>query len=63
MPCQCATTATDPGAVLSTCDCDTESTGAGCGCAGSPEPSDHETSLERVVMELDKRLRKLEASR
>jgi len=36
----------------------------GCGCAGGvATPSDQESSLERVVMELDKRVRKLEASR
>ncbi len=67
MPCQCAATATDvtdPSAVLSACECETESTSAGCGCGGGgPEPSDYETSLERVVMELDKRVRKLEATR
>lgn len=65
MPCQCATTATaDTEAGLhSGCDCGTES-GGSCECAsGAPTPSDHATSLERVVMELDKRVRKLEASR
>ena len=66
MPCQCANTATDvtdPRAAAGECGCETEPTGAGCGCADGPQPSDRETSLERVVMELDRRVRALEASR
>lgn len=43
------------------CDCADAST-EGCACGSSPTPSDHETSLERIVMELDKRVRRLEAS-
>lgn len=66
MPCQCGATATtgatdDPS--FTGCECGTES-GGNCECGGgSPQPSDRETSLERVVMELDKRVRKLEAIR
>jgi hypothetical protein len=64
MPCQCGTTAsgaTSVDAEYSGCGCATES---GCDCgSGTPPPSDHETSLERIVMELDKRVRRLEASR
>lgn len=68
MPCQCGTTAAleaDPEAGAVGCECgsgaDTE---AGCACgSGAPDPSGQERSLESVVMELDKRLRKLEASR
>lgn len=64
MPCQCGTTATaDTEAGLhSGCDCGTES-GARCECGSTPAASDHTASLERVVMELDKRVRKLEAGR
>ena len=62
MPCQCGTTATvasDADSTYSACECATESAG-GCDC-GSGAPPD--SSLERVVMELDKRVRKLEADR
>ncbi len=66
MPCQCGTTAnvaTDADTIVdSGCGCATESTST-CGCgSGAPIPSDRENSLERVVMELDKRVRKLETS-
>jgi len=50
MPCQCGTTAVSEG---------TE-TAYG---SGVPTPSDVASNLERFVMELDKRVRKLEASR
>ena len=61
MPCQCATTAFDP--TRGACECATEP-GGSCECAGgSPMASDRETSLERIVMELDKRVRKLETAR
>ena len=65
MPCQCGTTATaanEAESAYSGCGCATESN-ASCECASPPAASDAETSLERVVMELDKRVRKLEASR
>ena len=64
MPCQCGTVeAGAPGAdAAGGCDCGTGSD-AGCGCGTTPSPSDYETSLERVVMELDKRVRRLEAQR
>ncbi len=61
MPCQCGspTVATDA-AVASGCECATDST-AGCQCgSGAPTPLGG-ASLERIVMELDKRVRKLEA--
>ena len=65
MPCQCATTS-DASSVAegiqSGCGCETES-GASCGCGDGPSPEAvAANSLERVVMELDKRVRKLEAS-
>lgn len=63
MPCQCdstATAATDVDTTQGGCGCQTES-GSTCGCASGPDPSDRSSSLERVVMELDQRLRKLEA--
>lgn len=64
MPCQCATTS-DASSVAegiqSGCGCETES-GGGCGCGDGPSP-EAATSLERLVMELDKRVRKLEAAR
>ena len=62
MPCQCGTTATvvsGADIAYSSCDCATESEG-GCEC-GSGVPPD--SSLERFVMELDKRVRMLEANR
>ena len=66
MPCQCATTATYVNGeeiLVGGCECGTEGAGV-CECGGgAPTPSDHEKSLERVIMELDKRVRKLEAMR
>ena len=66
MPCQCGTTAVAPNeaeTAHSGCDCGSGS-GAGCDCgSGSPTPSDIASNLERYVMELDKRVRKLEANR
>lgn len=64
MPCQCGTTSDASGVaegIQSGCGCDTES-GNGCGCGDGPAP-EAASPLERVVMELDKRVRKLEASR
>lgn len=67
MPCQCSTAVTsaiEADTIRSGCECATESTDAcACGSDGMPTPSDAERSLERVVMELDKRLRRLEATR
>ena len=74
MPCQCGTTAAltdEPNATAAGCGCGSgadpdagSGTTSGCACAsGTPSTSDREASLERVVMELDKRVRKLEASR
>ena len=61
MPCQCESpAATDADAAQSGCGCQTEA-GSTCGCASGPDPSDRASSLERVVMDLDQRLRKLEA--
>lgn len=65
MPCQCATTPSggpEAETISSGCGCASESN-AGCGCDSTPEPSDRASSLERVVMDLDQRLRKLEAGR
>lgn len=65
MPCQCKTTAAIAG------DANTADDGCGCAtdvvpsceCASSPVPAAERTgNLERIVMELDKRVRKLEAS-
>ena len=67
MPCQCSTAAiaaSETDAMRGGCECGTESSEAcGCGSDGTPTPSDAGRSLERVVMELDKRLRRLEATR
>jgi hypothetical protein len=66
MPCQCganATADTAAGTMVSECGCATDPDGT-CDCgSGVPTPSDHGRSLEQVVMELDKRLRRLEAAR
>ena len=64
MPCECcgttATVAEEPQAVDSGCGCATDS---GCDCdAGAPAPSARELKLERLVMDLDKRLRRLESA-
>ncbi len=64
MPCQCGNTtvAKQPDAPPSGCDCATDSTER-CQCAtGTPTPSES-ASLERVVMDLEKRVLKLEAGR
>lgn len=65
MPCQCETTAnvaSDDDTTYSGCRCATQSA-TGCQCVSPPTPSDRESNLAQVVMELDKRVRKLEASR
>ena len=67
MPCQCGTAAVAGGTETETahsgCDCGSGSVG-GCDCgSGTPTPSDVSTNLERYVMELDTRVRKLEAGR
>ena len=66
MPCQCGTTSAASSVAEGThsgCGCETES-GARCGCGDGPSPEAEATnSLERVVMELDKRVRKLEGGR
>jgi type IV secretory pathway TrbL component len=66
MPCQCATTSAASSVaegIQSGCGCETES-GASCGCGDGPSPeAEAASSLERVVMELDKRVRALEAAR
>lgn len=63
MPCQCnAEALAHEGAQACECGRGPDSEGA-CECGGgTPTPSDRGTSLERVVMELDKRLRALESS-
>ena len=67
MPCQCGTAAVAGGTETETahsgCDCGSGSD-AGCDCGnGATATSDVATNLERYVMELDKRVRKLEAER
>lgn len=62
MACQCGTAAgLDAGEATTAegCGCDTS---AGCDCATTAK-SEREGSLERVVMELDMRVRRLEALR
>ncbi len=63
MPCQCATTATladETRASVSGCGCETDS---GCACGTDASAlSERELKLERLVMDLDKRLRRLEAA-
>ena len=62
MPCSCGTAGgLDAGeSTAAGCGCDTDS---GCDCASSAPGAKTERSLERVVMELDMRVRKLEAER
>lgn len=64
MPCQCNATAALAPEGAGACECGIAPDSAGaCECgAGTPTPSDRGTSLERVVMELDKRVRALETS-
>lgn len=62
MPCQCGVNAIITGEAYTECGCATDP-GAKCECgSGAPGTSDRELALERVVMQLDKRLRKLEGS-
>jgi hypothetical protein len=62
MPCQCTTHATADTS-LGGCQCASESA-SGCECGTEAlTRTDQESSLERIVMELDKRVRRLEASR
>jgi|GEM_PF-3301073 len=66
MPCQCASTAHAHETDSASCECaSTGHSAAACECAGneSPTASESDRSLERVVMELDKRVRTLEAHR
>ncbi len=65
MACQCSTTAatTEPegfGASAG-CGCDTAS-GCDCGTDAPQALSDRELKLERIVMDLDKRLRRVEST-
>jgi hypothetical protein len=63
MPCQCGSTATFPDettVTISGCGCETDG-GCSCGSGGSP-PTERELRLERLVMDLDKRLRRLESA-
>lgn len=65
MPCQCGTTvtaATDAETTYGGCECATE-TAAGCECGSAATHPGRESSLERIVMDLDKRVRRLEAGR
>lgn len=69
MPCQCGTeapTAERPNDVSAGCGCDGGASGldGGCGCGtDTAVVSDREIKLERLVMDLDKRLRLLEGAR
>jgi len=67
MPCQCgSTTAGASGVDSGSCECASGSpseAGCGCGSTASATPSDRDESLARVVMELDRRVRSLEALR
>ena len=60
MPCSCGTAGgLDAGeSTAAGCGCDTDS---GCDCGSSAPGAKTERSLERVVMELDMRVRKLES--
>ena len=60
MPCQCGTSP-EAEHTRSGCECETTSS-RGCGCSDA-SPAEAKTSLEHVVMELDKRVRRLEATR
>ncbi len=61
MPCQCGIpTVVSNTAVASGCECATDSTSA-CECGSGAPTSLEGASLERIVMELDKRVRRLEA--
>ena len=66
MACQCGTTATaehGADAAHSGCGCGTgaDPDGSGCECGTTPAATE-EASLARIVMELDKRVRRLESS-
>lgn len=64
MPCQCSTIDATTDALTADvgCGCDTA---AGCDCSSGAPParSERELKLERIVMDLDKRLRRIEAGR
>ena len=64
MPCQCGQNAMLRGETeYSECGCATDPE-ASCECgSGMPSARDRELALERVVMQLDKRVRALEGSR
>lgn len=61
MPCQCANpTVASDAAAADGCECATDST-TGCGCTSPARTPPEGASLERIVMELDLRVRKLES--
>lgn len=61
MPCLCNSAANAPGVASESCECASADPVGACECgAGGGAPSG--SSLERVVMELDKRVRALESS-
>lgn len=63
MPCQCATIDPQTGAQQAGCDCGSGSTtGCDCGTTASAGTETLEGNIERFVLELDKRVRKLEAN-
>jgi len=65
MACQCSTTAatteTEGFGAPAGCGCDTAS-GCDCGTDAPQALSDRELKLERIVMDLDKRLRRVEST-
>lgn len=64
MPCQCNPAATASGVVSASCECASDDPVGACECgaAGGGGGAPRSSSLERVVMELDKRVRALETS-
>ncbi len=62
MPCQCGTQGLATKDADSGCGCATDPEGS-CECGSAPQASsDRERSLERIVMDLDMRVRRLEGS-
>jgi hypothetical protein len=59
MPCQCGSHGLAERDASSGCGCATDPEGS-CECGTAPQASDTERSLERIVMELDMRVRRLE---
>lgn len=62
MPCQCNSAATALGVESASCECASENPVGACECGTAGGGAPRGSSLERVVMELDKRVRALETS-